>query len=113
MTIILRVLWNALGLLAIAYLIPQITIYSFTSALVAAVVLGVLNAVVKPILFILTLPITLITLGLFSFVLSAGLFFFAAEFLEGFAVENSWYALLGSILMSVVSTVGAKWIDGK
>lgn len=113
MTIILRVLWNALGLLAIAYLIPQITIDSFTSALVAAIVLGVLNAVVKPILFILTLPITLLTLGLFSFVISAGLFLFAAEFLEGFAVENFWYALLGSILMSAISTIGAKWIDGK
>ncbi|MEN9920687.1 MAG: hypothetical protein RL538_580 [Candidatus Parcubacteria bacterium] len=113
MTIILRILWNALGLLAIAYLIPQITIESFITAIVVAIVLGLLNAVVKPILLVLTLPITIITLGLFSFVISAALFFFAAEFIEGFAVENFWYALLGSVLMSIISTVGAKWIDGK
>lgn len=113
MTIIPRILWNALGLLAIAYLIPQITIDSFTVAVVVAIVLGLLNAIVKPILLILTLPITLLTLGLFSFVISAALFFVVAEFIEGFAVENFWYALLGSVLMSIISTVGAKWIDGK
>jgi putative membrane protein len=111
MTIILRIVWNALGLLAIAYLIPQITVESFVVAIVVAVVLGVLNAVVKPVLLLLTLPITLLTLGLFSFVISAALFFGAAEFIEGFAVTNFWYALLGSILMSIVSTIGAKWID--
>jgi putative membrane protein len=113
MTIILRVLWNALGLLAIAYLVPQITIENFTTAVVVAVVLGVLNAVVKPILLILTLPITLLTLGLFSFVVSAALFFFAAEFLEGFAVSSFWYALVGSVLMSIISTLGSQLIDRK
>lgn len=113
MTIILRVLWNALGLIAIAYFIPQITIESFTVAVVVAIVLGFLNAVVKPVLIILTLPITLITLGLFSFVISASLFFGAAKFIEGFAVASFWYALLGSILMSIVSTGGSHFISGK
>ncbi len=113
MTILLRILWNALGLLAIAYFIPQISIESFMVAVVVAVVLGLLNAVVKPVLLILALPITLLTLGLFSFVVSAALFFGAAEFIEGFAVESFWYALLGSILMSLISTIGSKWIDGK
>jgi putative membrane protein len=110
MTILLRVIWNALGLLAIAYFIPQIKIENFTAALVVAIVLGILNAFVKPILLILTLPITLLTLGLFSFVISAFLFSVTADFIEGFSVENFWYALLGTILLSAISAVGSQWI---
>ncbi len=113
MTIVLRVLFNALGLLLIANFIPGIVVADFYSAVIAAVVLGVLNAIVKPVLFILTLPITLLTLGLFSLVINAALFLFAASFLEGFSVESFWYALLGSVLMSIISTIGNQWIDGK
>jgi putative membrane protein len=113
MTLVLRVLFNALGLLLIANFIPGIIVADFYSAFVAAVVLGVLNAIVKPVLFLLTLPITLLTLGLFSLVINAGLFLFAASFLEGFAVASFWYALLGSLLMSIISTIGSQWIDGK
>jgi putative membrane protein len=113
MIIILRILWNALGLLLIANFVPGIVVDGLYTAIVAAVILGLFNAVLKPILILLTLPITLITLGLFALVINAGLFLFAASFIEGFAVTNFWYALLGSILMTVISTVGAKWIDGK
>ena len=113
MTIILRVLFNALGLLLIANFVPGITVSGFYTAVIAAVILGVLNAIVKPVLLILTLPITIITLGLFSLVINAALFLFAASFIDGFAVESFWYALLGSLLMSIISTVGNKWIDGK
>jgi len=113
MTIILRILFNALGLLLIAEFIPGITVNSFYAALIAAVVLGILNAVVRPILLILTLPITILTLGLFALVINAALFLFAASFIEGFAVTNFWYALLGSLLMSIVSTVGSRWINGQ
>ena len=74
-------------------------------------VLGVLNAFVRPILFVLTLPITIITLGLFTFIINALLFWFAASFLEGFAVANFWYALLGSVLMSLVATISSKLVD--
>ncbi len=113
MTILLRILFNALGLLLIAKYVPGITVDSFYTALIAAVILGVFNAILKPILVLLTLPITLLTLGLFSLVINAALFIFAASFIEGFAVASFWYALLGSLLMSLISTIGSKWIDGK
>jgi putative membrane protein len=111
MTIILRLLFNALGLILIAEFIDGITVEGFYPALIAAVVLGLINLIIRPILLILTLPITILTLGLFAFVINAGLFFFVASFIEGFAVHNFWYALLGSLLMSLVSTIGNRWIS--
>ncbi len=113
MTIILRILWNALWLLVIANYVPGIQVDGFYTAVIAAVILGLMNAILKPILILLTLPITLLTLGLFALVINAALFLFAASFIEGFDVTSFWYALLGSLLMSIVSTVGSKWIDGK
>jgi putative membrane protein len=113
MTILLRILWNALGLLLVAEFVPGITVDGFYTAVIAAVILGILNAVVKPVLVLLTLPITLLTLGLFTLVINAALFIFAASFIDGFAVASFWYGLLGSVLMSVVSTIGSKWINGK
>jgi putative membrane protein len=113
MNIILRVLFNALGLLLIANVIPGIVVDGFYAAVIAAAILGILNAIIKPILFVLTLPITIVTLGLFAFVINAALFLFAASFIDGFAVANFWYALLGSFLMSLVSTVGSRFIGGK
>ena len=112
MLLIYRLLFNALGLLIIAEFIEGIQIDGFYSALIAALVLGVLNTIVRPILFILTLPITVLTLGLFTFVLNAAIFLFAASFIEGFSVESFWYALLGSVLMSLVSTIGSRFIAG-
>jgi len=112
MLLIYRLLFNTLGLLVIAEFIQGINIDGFYAALIAAVVLGILNTIVRPILFILTLPITILTLGLFAFVLNAALFLFAASFIEGFAVDSFWYALLGSLLMSLVSTLGSRFIAG-
>ena len=111
MKLILRLLFNALGLLLIANFVQGIHVDGFYAALVAALVLGLLNAIIRPVLFVLTLPITLITLGLFAFVLNALIFAFAASFIEGFAVDGFWYALLGSLLMSIVSTIGNRWIS--
>ncbi len=111
MNIILRVLFNSLGLFAIAEYVAGINISNFQTAIIAAFILGVLNTFVKPVLFILTLPVTIITLGLFSFILNAGIFFFAASFIENFEVQNFWYALLGSILMGVISAMSSKFID--
>tara|TARA_B100002051_G_scaffold276833_1_gene329888 strand:- start:13651 stop:14019 length:369 start_codon:yes stop_codon:yes gene_type:complete len=108
---ILRLLFNALGLLLIAELIDGITVDNFYAAIIASIILGILNIVIKPILLILTLPITIVTLGLFSFVINGALFLFAASFIEGFSVNNFWYAILGSLLMSVVSTIGNRWIN--
>lgn len=111
MTLILRLLFNALGLLLIAEFVPGISVDGFYPALIAAVVLGILNIFIRPVLLILTLPITIVTLGLFALVINAALFLFAASFIDRFSVENFWYALLGSILMSIVSAVGNRWIN--
>lgn len=110
MTIILRLLFNALGLILIAEYVPGITVDGFYPALIAAVVLGLLNIIIRPILLILTLPITIVTLGLFALVINGALFLFAASFIDGFAVAGFWYALLGSLLMSIISTLGNRWI---
>ncbi|MCB9814249.1 phage holin family protein [Candidatus Nomurabacteria bacterium] len=113
MTLILRLIFNALGLLLIANYLPGIHVTGFYPALIAALVLGVLNLIVRPILFILTLPITILTLGLFAFVINGALFLFAASFIDGFDVTSFWYALLGSLLMSIISTIGNKFINGE
>lgn len=108
MNIILRILIGALALLGVAYLIPGVTVDSFYIAIIAAIILGVLNFFVRPVLFILTLPITIVTLGLFTFVINATLFLFAASFIDGFSVSSFWTALLGSVLVSAATSVGNK-----
>lgn len=105
LSLIAQLLLSALTLLFVAYLVPGIDIDSIYIALIAAVVLGVLNMLVKPILVILTLPITIVTLGLFIFVINALMFLFAASFIEGFSVDGFIPALVGSLLVSVISLV--------
>jgi putative membrane protein len=105
-----RVFIIAFALLVAEYFIPGITITDTTTALVAALVLALLNLLVKPVLFILTLPITIITLGLFSFFINAGLFWFAAYAIEGFAVTSFWAALFGSLIVSVVNSIGSRFL---
>jgi len=111
MTMLLRLLFNALGLILIAEFVEGIEVQGLYAAVITAVVLGIFNIIIRPILLILTLPITILTLGLFSFVVNAALFLFAASFIDGFPVENFWYALLGSVLMSIISTIGNRWIN--
>jgi putative membrane protein len=103
MKILLVWLINALALIAVAYLMPSISVSSFTSALIAALVLGLVNAIIRPVLVLLTLPVTVLTLGLFIFVINALLFWFVGSILEGFHVQGFWSALIGSILFSIVS----------
>ncbi|MEI2415834.1 phage holin family protein [Orrella sp. JC864] len=103
MTLILVWLLNSVALLAVAYLLPGITVASFGSAMIAALVLGLLNMLVKPVLVFLTLPITIITLGLFLIVLNALLFWFAGSVLRGFNVAGFWWALAGALLYSLIS----------
>lgn len=110
MKILYRVLLTALALLLAAYLIPGIEVASIYIAIIAAVILGLLNLIARPVLFALTLPITIITLGLFIFVINALLFWFAASFIEGFSVDGFIPALLGSLVVSVVSAVGNKFV---
>ena len=94
---------NALALLLVAYLLKGIHVNVFGSALIAALVLGLVNTLIRPILVILTLPVTLLTLGLFIFIINALLFLFVGNLLAGFQVASFGAALLGSILYSVIS----------
>ena len=94
---------NAVALLAVPYLIPSISVDSFTTALVAALVLGLINTIIRPILVILTLPATLLTLGLFIFVINGLLFWFVGDILRGFHVGGFWAGVFGSIVYSVIS----------
>lgn len=103
MELILVWVLNAVALLVVAYLLPGITVASFGSALIAALVLGLLNTLVKPLLILLTLPITIVTLGLFLLVLNALVFWFAGSVLKGFQVDGFWWALVGAIVYSLVA----------
>lgn len=103
MRILLVWLVNTLALIAVAYLMPSITVSSFGAALIAALVLGLVNAIVRPVLVLLTLPVTILTLGLFIFVLNGLLFWMVASWLEGFNVAGFWSGVLGAILFSLVS----------
>ncbi len=110
MKLLTRLLLTSLVLLLVAYYIPGIKVEGFYAAFIAAVVLGLLNLFVKPVLFILTLPITILTLGLFMFIINAALFWFAATFIDGFSVDSFGYALLGSLIVTVASAVVNKYI---
>jgi putative membrane protein len=103
MKLLLVWLINALALMSVAYLLPGITVDSFVTALVAALVLGLVNAVIRPILILLTLPATLLTLGLFIFVINGLLFWFVGNFITGFLVAGFWWGVAGAIAYSVVS----------
>ena len=95
----------ACALLLVAYLYPGVQVQSFTSALIAAFVIGLFNMVLRPILVVLTLPVTLVTLGLFLFVINALLFWAAASVLDGFHVNGFGAALLGSLIYSAFMLV--------
>ncbi|WP_265945858.1 phage holin family protein [Dechloromonas sp. A34] len=101
----LLALWivNALALLALPYVVPSIQVAGFGTALLVAVVLGLINTLLRPLLLLLTLPVTLLTLGLFIFVINALLFQLAGMLIDGFHVGGFWSALLGSIAYSLIS----------
>ncbi len=92
---------SACALVLVAHVARGVDVTSFTSALLAAFVIGLLNTFIKPIAVILTLPVTLLTLGLFYFVINAGLFWAAGSMLDGFNVNGFWAALVGSLIYSV------------
>ncbi|MBY4896659.1 phage holin family protein [Cupriavidus sp. AU9028] len=96
---------NALTLFLISAIVDGIEVRGFGSAMVAAAVLAIINTLIRPILVLLTLPVTLVTLGLFIFVINALLFLFVGNLLSGFTVSGFWTALLGSLLYSVISTL--------
>jgi len=108
---ILRLLVSALGLWAASELVSGIHIQGFWNLIGAALVLGIVNAVVRPILVLLTLPATIVTLGLFLLVINAAMLGLAAWFLDGFSISGFWPAVFGSVVISIVSWL-ASWFIG-
>ncbi|MBO9643720.1 MULTISPECIES: phage holin family protein [Pseudacidovorax] len=105
MRLILKWVLSALALLMVTYLYGGVQISGFGSAMIAAAVLALLNVFVRPVLVILTLPVTLITLGLFLFVVNALIFWMASGLLPGFHVDGFWAALFGSLLYSIFGVI--------
>jgi putative membrane protein len=98
----------ALALWVTAYILPGVTIDSTQALAIAAIVLGLVNALIRPILTILTLPITILTLGLFYLLVNGFTFFIAAKLVPGFHVGGFWWSVLGALLVSIISSfVGA------
>ncbi len=105
MEILLNLLINTIALMIATYILPGVHVASWTDALVAALVLGIVNAFVRPILIILTLPITLLTLGLFILVINTLLILLVAAIVPGFDVDGFWWAFLLSIVLWVINAV--------
>jgi len=107
MKIIIHWFLSAVAIIITAYLLPKEAIFvqSFFVALVVAVVLGFLNTIIRPILVVLTLPIEILTLGLFTFVINAGLVLLTSRFVDGFYVKSFWWALAFSLVLWLVNTV--------
>ena len=102
---LLRWFTNALLVILVTYVVPGISVKSFWTALLVALILGILNAVVRPILIILTLPITLLTLGLFTLVINGVLFWLVSTVVKGFSVDGFWAAFLGAGVLWVFSFI--------
>lgn len=105
MKLLLRTLLTALAVLALAHFLPGIHVDNFMTAVWIAIALGVLNFLVKPVLIVLTLPITLLTLGLFLLVVNALIIELADFFIGGFRVDSIWWAILFSLLLSLLQSI--------
>lgn len=103
MGFLIRLLANALAILAAAYILPGIEVSGGLSLLAAALVLALINAFIRPVLLFLTLPFTLVTLGLFIFLLNAFCLWLTSQLVKGFEVHGFWTAVFGALLISVVS----------
>jgi len=114
MKLLLGWILNALALLAVAYLLPNIHVASFLSALLASFIIGLVNILIRPLLILLTLPITVLTLGLFILVINGVLFYFVGQSLQGFHVGTLTAGILGAVLYSVFSwLLAALLVDDK
>lgn len=111
MMILINLILSAIAVFATAYLLPGVTVDSFVTALVVAVVLGVLNAVVKPVLLLLTLPITILTLGLFSLVINIVMILVASAVVPGFEIAGLVPAILFGLVLSLISSVFSIFTD--
>jgi len=111
MNLIFKILLSALAVLAISYILPGVETDNYYTAIWVAVVVGLLFSVLKPILVILTLPVTILTLGLFLFVINAALILLADYWIDGFNIAGFWTALLFSILLTLFESVLYKLIE--
>lgn len=105
MRLLIKLIVNAIAIFAAAYLLPGVKVAGFTTAIIVAIVLGALNLIVKPILVILTIPITILTLGLFLIIINALMVLLCSGLVSGFEVDGIIYALLFSLVVSIISTV--------
>jgi putative membrane protein len=111
----LLLIWliNALALLALPYVFPWVSVDSFGTALIAALVLGLANTLIRPLLVVLTLPVTILTLGLFIFVLNGLLFWAVGSFVDGFRVSGFWAAVFGAIVYSLISWLLSAFVPSR
>jgi putative membrane protein len=105
MDTVIRVIISSLAVYVTANIVPGVAVVGFGSAVIAAILLAVVNAVLKPILVVLTLPITILTLGLFMVVINAGLVMLVSTWVPGFHVDGFWSALFFSIVVSIINTL--------
>lgn len=105
MKLIIRTLLSALAVIILSHVLPNVQVDSFTTAIIVAVVLGLLNFLVKPILVILTLPVTIVTFGLFLLIINALIILLADKLIDGFSVANIWWALIFSLLLSFLQSI--------
>ncbi len=110
MSLIVRLIVNAIALILVAYIIPGVHVSGIGGAVVAAIILGIVNAVLKPILVILSLPLEILTLGLFTFVINAVLFYLVAKLGIGLSVDGFGAAFLGALVLSIVSFILSSFV---
>lgn len=105
MSLLIKLLLSSVTVFIAAYLLPGVHVETFWDAIIVAVVIGLLNIFVRPLLIFLTIPATIITLGLFLFVINALIVWMASNMISGFTVSNFWWALLFTILLSVINSL--------
>lgn len=105
MNLILRILLSAIAVIILAYILPGVGVDSYTTAIIVAIVLSLLNFIVKPVLVILTLPITILTLGLFLLIINAIIILLASNIVNGFHIDSIWWAILFSLLLSFLQSI--------
>ena len=111
MNFILKIVLTAVAVLVIAHFLPGVSVVNFTNAVIVAVVLALLRVTIKPLLIILTLPVTIVTLGLFLLVINALIILLADNLIDGFHVTGFWIALLFSLILSVFESILYSLLD--
>lgn len=111
MNLILKIVLTAVAVLVIAHFLPGVSVVNFTSSVIVAIVLALLRVTIKPLLIILTLPVTIVTLGLFLLVINALIILLADNLIDGFHVTGFWVALLFSLILSIFESVLYSFLD--